>query len=271
MTTLISWISFDHRKFAAAYVASDSRITWDVAGKKRWDAGRKVFPSKRFPDVFGYAGDVLFPALALSQIVEAIDAGAMFAPDATPWQRHETIFSALQDSFQRRHQAVDSDFSILHLARSDQDGGPSVHAWCIEYNVGSQKWLDRILHVPSSTGVIARLGSGADAARDYDWRWNRDEPLSRAIFSSFYDAIASGEDALSGGAPQLAGFYPQKAARPFVVQFDNEIFLNGLPLKQLPDGAQLEARDRLFHRIDPSTGKLVVGAQVHARPKHSEP
>lgn len=267
MTTLISWISFDQRKFAAAYVASDSRITWDVAGKKRWDAGRKVFPSKVFPDVFAYAGDVLFPALALSQIVEATDAGVMFPSEATPWQRHAKIFNALQDSFGRRHQAVDCDFSILHLARSDQEEGPSVHAWSIEYNVSSQKWLDRILHVPSSTGVIARLGTGADAARDYDWRWNRGEPLSRSIFSSFCDAISSGEDALSGGAPQLAGFYPRDAARAFAIYHENEVFLNGLLLKQLPESAQLEARDRLFQRIDISTGKLAASAQVHARPK----
>jgi hypothetical protein len=96
VTTLISWVAFDQRKFAAAYVASDSRITWDEAGNKRWDAGRKVFPSSQFPDIFGYVGDVLFPALALSQIVEAIDAGVMFPLDATPWQRHEAVVRALQ-------------------------------------------------------------------------------------------------------------------------------------------------------------------------------
>jgi hypothetical protein len=271
VTTLISWIAFDHRKFAAAYVASDSRITWDEAGNKRWDAGRKIFPSSQFPDIFGYVGDVLFPALALSQIVEAIDAGVMFPPDATPWQRHEAVFRAVKISFQRRHEAVDRNFSIFHLARSDQDGGPTIHAWCIEYCVASRDWIDRIMNVPLTTGVIVRLGSGADAARNHDWRWNGDEPLSRSIFSSFCDAIASGEDVLSGGAPQLAGLYTRHAAQVFAIQHNGEMFLNGLPLNHIHDGAELEVRDRLFQRIDIKTGKIVHGAQVHAQPKIKAP
>jgi hypothetical protein len=103
----------------------------------------------------------------LSQIVEAADDGVMFVSDTTPWQRQFEIVRALQVSFQRRHKAVDRDFSILHLARFDHESSPSVDAWSIDYAAESHEWLDRNLYVPSSTGVIARVGSGADAARDF--------------------------------------------------------------------------------------------------------
>jgi hypothetical protein len=266
VTTLISWVSYDP-KLSAAYIASDSRITWDNSGARTWDAGRKIFPSRVFPDILGYAGDVVFPALALSQIIEAIDAGLMFASDATPWERHQVILKTLKDSFEHRHQADGRDFSILHISRSDGETTRTVHAWCIEYDVITTEWTDRILVVPSVTGVIERLGSGANAAKSHQTQWTRTAAYSREIFSSFCDAISSGMDSLSGGAPQLAGFYTMGPAKTFGVAYDGKAFVNGLPVVRPKASAEIEWRDKLFQRIDISTGGLVKGAQVHARPK----
>jgi hypothetical protein len=266
VTTLIAWVSYDP-KFAAAYMASDSRITWAKSAVRRWDAGRKVFPSKRFPDVLGYAGDVIFPALALSQIIEATDAGLMFEDDATPWQRHATFYRSLRESFDHRHQADDQDFSILHLGASGDKKARSVHAWAIDYDAKTRKWTDRSLDVPSTTGVIERLGSGAIAAKHHLARWNSATPLSREIFSSFCDAIGSGDDGLSGGAPQLAGFYTSGPARKFGISFKGKAFLNGLPIVLVNPDADVEWRDELFQRVDIATYSLVSGGQVHARPR----
>ncbi|MER8929299.1 hypothetical protein [Mesorhizobium sp. M0859] len=218
MTTVIAWVSYDP-KFAAAYMASDSRITWDSSSHRRWDAGRKIFPSKLFPDILGYAGDVIFPALALSQIIEAVDPGLMFALTSTPWERHNAIVKCLRASFTHRHQADDKDFSILHLSGFDSPASRTVHAWSIEYCAGSKNWTDRSLAIPPTTGVIERLGTGRGAAKDHLERWNKIAPYSREIFSSFCDAISSGDDGLSGGAPQLAGFYPRVRPGPLVSQW----------------------------------------------------
>lgn len=264
MTTLIAWIAFDN-KFAAAYMASDSRISWDSEGVKRWDAGRKIFASKIYPDILGYAGDVVFPALALSQLIEAIDANMMFTPDATPWERHEIIKRSLQDSFAHRHHTDDRDFHILHLSRWDCEPRATVHAWCIEYDAAGRLWTDRVLEIPTGTGIIERLGSGVPAAKQHERLWAA--AYSREIFSSFCDAISSGADSLSGGAAQLAGFYPRGEAKTFGFLRDGKAFLNGLPVHAPISNGTIEWRDQLFQRIDISTGKLLEGAQVHTRPK----
>ena len=266
MTTVIAWISYDP-KFAAAYMASDSRITWDSSSDKRWDAGRKIFPSKEFPDILGYAGDVVFPALALSQIVEAMDARLMFTEDSTPWERHQSILKSLQDSFAHRHKASDRDFSILHISGFGTGRDRTTHAWSIEYRVNTKTWNDRVLQVPTSTGVIEALGSGASAAKSHLWKWNGVAPFSREIFSSFCDAIKSGDDGLSGGAPQLAGIYPKGPARAFGIYDDGMAFFNGLPLSKPNANPDIEWRDTLFQRIDIVTRSLVSGAQIHTRPK----
>lgn len=266
MTTVMAWVSYDS-KFAAAYMASDSRITWDSSSERRWDAGRKIFPSKMFPDILGYAGDVIFPALVLSQVIEAMDSGLMFGGDATPWERHVVILKCLKASFAHRHHADDRNFSILHLSAFGSGADRTVHAWSIDYTANTKIWTDRVLAVPAETGVIERLGSGASAARDHLRRWNDIAPYSREIFSSFCDAISSGQDGLSGGAPQLAGFYPKGPARPFGITLDGTAYFNGLPVVPTNADSSLEWRDNLFQRVDIVTHSLVNGAQVHTRPK----
>ena len=76
MTLLASWIGIDTHGPTSAYIVADSRISWEY--KKYFDYGKKVFASNCFPEIFGYAGDVLFPSIALSQILEMIDSKLLF-------------------------------------------------------------------------------------------------------------------------------------------------------------------------------------------------
>ncbi len=267
MTTLISWITFDNRGFAAAYMASDSRISWADSPNRWWDTGRKLFISKSFPDIFGYAGDVIFPALALGQIADAVDAGLMFGLTANPWERHEVIVGSLKDSFARRHRADNKDFDILHLSRYNGVEGPTVHAWSLHYDANNHVWTDRLLPVPDRTGVIERIGSGAHIAKDHQDKWGATSAYSREIFSSFCDAISDTKNGLSGGAPQLAGFYPSRPAQTYGILFRRTAYFNGLPVTRLETDTTTEWRDELFQRIDVTTGFLLAGAQAHARPK----
>ena len=77
MTTLFSWTGIDTHGPASIYIASDSRISW---GKNAtWDAGRKLFASKNFPEIFGYCGSVSFPIQILGQLIEHIDDGLLLS------------------------------------------------------------------------------------------------------------------------------------------------------------------------------------------------
>src|SRR2546425_10390322 len=77
MTLIISWIGVDDKKegksTSSIYIASDSRYSWGSAGI--YDYGIKVFGSTRYPEIFGFCGDVLFPSLVLGQMIPQIDAG----------------------------------------------------------------------------------------------------------------------------------------------------------------------------------------------------
>lgn len=264
MTTLIAFTAHQPNGLSAAYLASDSRISWFENGNHRWDAGRKLFASTLFPDVFGYAGDVVFPALALSQIVSAIDAGLVFCDEDDTWTRHHKVVSLLQESFSQRHHADDQDFYVLHLSRQGSDPDATVHVWSTEYSVLNSRWHDRVLDVPRRTAVIERLGTGRAEAAAHQRSWQgKSSAFTREIFGSFCAAIAAGGDPKSGGSPQLAGFYDKGSARSFGVLHKGVASFHGLPLTQPIHSAEVEWRDELFQRIDIDTRRLVEGAQVH--------
>jgi hypothetical protein len=81
MTTLVCLVGVDQRKPSSVYIGSDSRISWGDSDTV-WSQGRKVFACANSPRVFGYVGDVTFPALAIPTIVDLIDKGAV-DPNAT--------------------------------------------------------------------------------------------------------------------------------------------------------------------------------------------
>jgi hypothetical protein len=80
MTLLVSWVGVDTHGPSSVYIASDSQISWGTLAK--FNFGRKVFAFSKWPDILGYCGDVLFPSIALNQIVELADAGVRTSPPA---------------------------------------------------------------------------------------------------------------------------------------------------------------------------------------------
>src|SRR5580698_11148888 len=81
MTLVLSWFARDSRKVSAAYIASDSRISWDLRTSVRglqlapsiWDSGRKLFVFRKYPDIVAYCGDVLFPTQLVTQAIDIFD------------------------------------------------------------------------------------------------------------------------------------------------------------------------------------------------------
>lgn len=269
MTTLIAWLSYPKSKahVSAVYLASDSRITWGSANR-RWDAGRKLFTSDKSAHAFGYCGDVVFPSLVLAQVISAIDQKQIFEDDAPPNQQHTAIISVIKSSFERRHNAPDQSFTILHAHRDGSGDSASFRVWQIDYDHGRKAWKSELLKLPKDTETIVELGSGASATKQHGRRWSASDVggTSRSVFSAFCDALGSRADPLSGGAPQLAALYTSGPARPLGVFYQDHRFLHGLPLAIHAPSSKLEWRDKLFQRVDGEDGSILPGARRFARP-----
>jgi hypothetical protein len=115
MTSLICWVGIDQRGPSSVYFASDSRVTW--GGKTPWNHARKLFAARKYPHIFGYCGDVLFPTQALGQIVEMIDADLIFGPKDNVEVCTERILSILDFAFQK-YQAPAKQFDLLYCMRA---------------------------------------------------------------------------------------------------------------------------------------------------------
>lgn len=269
MTSLIAWISRDQRRFAALHVASDSRISWGSAAR-RWDAGRKVFASRVTPDVWAYCGDVLFPGLVLSQLVSAGDEGLLFEEDGGAEERHRLAVEAMKNSFHRRHHAPDHGFTILHASRDGEGADARPRLWLTTFDEKSRSWTDQERYIEDgAVGTVVTLGSGAASVKREEHRWRASAigGTSRAIFSAFCDALAKGEDPRSGGSPQLGSIYPKRAGATAGVLHEGELYLHGLPIRELTKPSSIEWYDPLFQRIDPTTRKLREGAARQPRPR----
>ncbi|MEK7723449.1 MAG: hypothetical protein AAB336_03805, partial [Acidobacteriota bacterium] len=97
MTSLISWVGTDERGNASLYLASDSRIS---NNQEKWDFGRKLFTSQKYPEIFGYCGDVLFPTQILGQIIQLIDNDILFEPKDSHLLKTEKIFERLNSGLE---------------------------------------------------------------------------------------------------------------------------------------------------------------------------
>jgi hypothetical protein len=268
MTTLIAWTSRDQRYFAAFHMASDSRITWG-SQDRRWDAGRKIFTSRITPDIWAYSGDVLFPALVLSQIVGAVDAGLLFGHASSAAERNAVIFDTLKSSFSRRQNAPDQSFSILHASRDGEKTQAQPKLWQISFDLNGLTWKNEPVQIGDKPGVVSVNGSGLKPTKIELRRWENSDigGTSRSIYSAFCAAIAKGSNPLSGGPPQIASIYPTGPAKIAGVVYDNGRYLHGLPISATPASKQIEWYDPLFQRIDPITLTLLPGAARQPEPK----
>jgi hypothetical protein len=268
VTTLVAFVAIDPRGPAAFYLASDSRISWRT-DRERWDAGRKVFACQSYPHVFGYFGDVLFPSVVLSQVVELIDRGALFDESDTPQDCHAKIVASVKGSFARRQHTPDESFSILHGLRQFAGLRSAFFLWQVSYDKTNRSWADNHLTIPlERSSLVQALGTGAAAIREHVRRWNASEQggTTRAVYAAFCDALRTGQDGRSGGAPQLVGIYRIGPAKTLAVVHEGIRYFNGLPI---PDGVrykELEWRDELFQRLDGETLEVLTGAQRHSRP-----
>ncbi|MEU8008350.1 hypothetical protein [Micromonospora parva] len=260
MTSIVAWAGVDTRGVSSVYIGSDSRISWGA--RHTWDQGRKVFACASKPSIFGYWGDVLFPALAIPVLVDRIDKAGISPSGETVINVEQAVRSLWRDypSKERR------DVGIIHAARHGDGMLGKFAISILTYAASSRTWKTTQVNMPHSSSLLRVAGSGAAAVRaTHDlWQASSARNTSRAIFSAFCEALRSGNDAHSGGPPQLVGIYRIGAGRMYGVVHNGQRYFAGshLPGNEIPEG--IEWRNELFERIDGHKKQRLVGGQRHS-------
>ena len=267
MTSAVVWVGVDSHGPSSAYVATDSRFSWQPAGHlASWDFGRKTFASARYPDVAGYWGDVLFPVVSLSQFFANLDAGVVAADDSSTEARFKALEEALRISFDKVPTNQRQPFTIVHVSRDGSGMTCTFKVRALSW-AKSSGWIRDLLPLPVTSAAVHLGGSGAGTTRLHLRKWtsSKEGGTSRAVYSAFVDGLRSGEDRYSGGAPQLVGLYRIGNGRSFGTVVGSQRFLHGVPVTSASLNDEVEWRNELFERVSGHNRKRLPGAQRHLR------
>lgn len=267
MTMLASWVGIDTHGIASAYLLADSRFTWDLGCRnEHFDYGKKVFFSKKYPEIMGYSGDVLFPTVVISQIMEMIDSGLLFEASTDCHTKKELILDILRRELERYpKQCISNIIQIVYLTRDTLFCGyPNFYVYLFTWNKNG-KWEVQKKELPEKSGLICVLGSGSQEFKNnYDkYKNGNNSDTSRSVYHCFVDTLDLMSDPFCGGAPQMVGIYrkPNSSGRSFGIYYRNKKFVFGLEMKNSIDYNNIEWRNELFELIDGNTNSRLSGAQ----------
>jgi hypothetical protein len=265
VTTLAAWASVDSRRTSACYLASDSRISWSTSSG--WDSGQKLFVSSRFPDIFGYCGDVQFPTLALRQVLDRVDHGLLIPARASARERNERVVEELGRAYRGYPAHGSGQSTVVHFARDGERKDAAFALWRIDWS-SSSPIESTPMELPTASVIGVALGSGCSVLIDRNEQWKKAQGrTARGVFSSFCEAIGSGKDRFTGGAPQLVGLYPTGAGKLFGVIINGQRYIAGAVAPDDADFDQFEWRNNLFERMNPRTLRRLDAAQPQPRPR----
>jgi hypothetical protein len=272
MTLLVSWIAVDSRAPSSIYVASDSRISWDDV--TNYDFGKKVFACKNYPEIFGYCGDVLFPVMMLSQVVDSIDCDLLFSSNLTCIEKSRLVMKRMAESFKRYPSEVKNivrpSFEILHCSR---DNNQQFSCYKITWNKNNKrKWSLSEMKASKVSDKAFILGSGG---KEFETKFksymeSENAKTSRSLFQCFCHTLADIEDKSCGGAPQLAGIYrkPGSGGRLYGIIWKKKRYFEGMQIDNYPKDKfnTIEWRNELFEICDGRTRCRKEGAQRQPNP-----
>lgn len=243
MTTLVCWYGRDSRGPASLYMATDSRFSWGVA--TTWNVGRKMLVMSGQPQIFGFAGDVVFGQTLLTGL-----------PSALQLQEEGLIQSAviaerlrwLTRAYPDRSAVLGS--AVVHARRGGE--GMTAQFLVSSYKFVAGEWQAFEHPLPEAhSDIVCAFGSGADLATSEVRRWMEQDVsdrTSRSVFSGFCSALRRAADPRSGGPPQLAGLYRKGGAREFGIVWDGALFVGGFPLNSSGRHTSTECRNELLPR-----------------------
>ena len=251
MTTLAAWVGVDQRQPASLYLVADSRFTWPGTDN-RWDSGRKLFASRKYPVMVGYAGDVLFPTQILGQYFESMDGGVVPNYLADSEAQLASLVSAIEIAARSYPPSIDHDFSVLFGMRVGDLMDSTFTLSAITFTNG--RLANRTDHdIPEQSALIAAVGSGADRFRDVLIQWQaRDSGgTSRAVYSAFAEHLVLGGDPQSGGPPQLVGLIRRGSARMIGVVWQQKRYFCGMEIAESATSSPIRWHNDLFELCDP--------------------
>ena len=265
MTTLLSWTGIDTHGPASIYIASDSRISWGA--NHSWDVGRKVFSSRKFPEIFGYCGSVSFPIQILGQLIELIDSGLLFDGTETESIKLEKVTREIERSYMQLPTSQKGSCEILYAFRVGLKMRSSFHFSRIK--IHDSCIIPEYIELPEQSGLIVSSGSGKTSLNAWYEKWvglpfkdpHNTGRTSRNVFGAFCDSLKSGKDPCSGGAPQLVGMYRNGPGIGFGVIYDNKRYLNGIEVPESSALNEIEWRNNLFERCCGESMKILGKAQ----------
>jgi hypothetical protein len=257
----------DSRGPASIYIVSDSRISWPSGstGTPRWNYARKTYATTVSPNIMGFVGDVLFPALVLPTVMAQLDEARQ--TDSIE-NAQERALNLIQAAWRDAPTGVRLDSEVVHCTRIGYGvKGAQFGIQILRLPAGGNRWTATVLEIPEISSKIEFLGSGRTELQQAYRRWVKPNGLeqdrtSRAVFSAFCDALLSGHDPSTGGPPQLVGLYREGPARAFGVHWKGKSYLHGTDISDAPLEA-VEYRNSRFERVD-ATGVILGGARRHA-------
>ena len=260
MTLLVSWIGIDTHGPTSVYIVGDSRFSWSKT--KFFDYGKKVFSSSTYPEIFGYAGDVLFPSTVLSQIVEMIDSNILFNKEMTCDQKNKLVIEKLGHAFSKYPTEYCADrIQILHISRDTiVESYPNFSCYLLEWSIKSG-WRVAKKEIPSNSDILFVLGSGRKEFIDNYSRYQSgpNRNTSRNIFHCFIDTLFNIKDSYCGGPPQLVGVYrkPESTSMNFGVLYNKKRYFLGAEVPEASYFDKIEWRNELFELCDGSKKRII--------------
>jgi len=257
MSLVVAWLGVDTHGPSSAYIAADSRISWN--NNIHYDYGRKVFAFNNSPDILGYCGDVIFPSIVLSQIIEMADCGLLFDAKNTSTEKVEIILKILEQSLIKYpteyNSTMGSTFQVIYISR-DQKDNKIFHCHLFQWK-RELGWCVTPISLPSKSGILLVLGSGKKEFDDkymcYQVEGNAN--TSRNVFHCFCDTLFNVRNPYVGGAPQLVGLIrkPESVAKKYGIIVDNNRYFFGAQIDIMSNYDKIEWRNDLFELCDGNT------------------
>lgn len=263
MTLIIAWIGVDDKKggkeIASIYLASDSR--YSLGRSNNYDYGIKVFGSTKYPEIFGFCGDVSFPSIVLGQIIPQIDNGILINEGDNHEVKSQKIFNYIQSSLASYPKAfLKATFTILHATRFEK-------VFKL-YKITSTTNKELVKEEVTLPAISTKVFSGGSGGREFDENWinwerekHNDYRTSRAVYHCLYKTLKTLKDPLTGGLPQIVGLYRIKNTRLFGIVENNKKYIYGKETSEDINSRDIEWRNENFERIDPKTLMIFEGAQ----------
>lgn len=265
MSLIVAWYAIDTHSISSAYIASESRVSWSDGNT--YDSCRKTFFSTKYPELIAYCGDVLFPSLLISSIVESMDNGMIISDTDNAIERFRKFKKLLFNEFHKYPRSkVGNAFELLYINKNVTNNNyPNFYAYAISWKKSSG-FRSKTIKPPSKSGIIHIMGSGASVYRKKykDFQNFKNRGTSRNIYQCFAHLMLEIGDPSCGGAPQLVGLYrkPKTNGFSFGIIHDRKRYYNGLSIGSIINNDVLEWRNKYFEKCCGNLKKRTPGSQI---------